>query len=63
MSANATHNRRNTRRRPVRVYNDDFDDRRYHEVVDEDESPRNGPARYHDDDYYAKNDAGEYVWM
>jgi hypothetical protein len=22
-----------------------------------------GPARLHDDDYYARNDAGEYSWM
>lgn len=22
-----------------------------------------GPARLHDDDYYQRNDAGEYCWM
>lgn len=28
-----------------------------------DEAPSYGPARLHDDDYYARNDAGEYAWM
>lgn len=62
MSASANRNRRHPQRRPTRVYND-YDDREYHEAMDEDEPPRSSPSKYYDDDYYAKNDAGEYVWQ
>lgn len=29
----------------------------------DDPEPTYGPARLHDDGYYARNDAGEYAWM
>lgn len=29
----------------------------------DDPEPTYGPARLHDDGYYARNDAGEYHWM